>query len=121
MPTGTFHSKVAGVTKKNANGLSRQNYIRVFCKAGMPLTLIREPNNQYDRNAIGVWITARVLIFFTGRAQIGYLNATIAAELARFLDSGKTVHCKITEITGGTLGKKNLGVNILITKVAKQG
>jgi hypothetical protein len=116
MTTGTFHSKVAGVTAKNPDGRSRQNYILAFCKSGMPATLVREPNNQYDKNAVGVWITARSLIFFKSEVQIGYLNADTAEEIARYMDGGGYVSCQITEVTGGTRGKASLGVNILVTK-----
>lgn len=116
MTTGIFPSKVAGVTAKNSDGQPRQNYIRAFCKPGMTATLIREPNNEYDKNAVGVWIKARSLIFFTADVQIGYLNADIAPEVARHMDKGGKMLCEITEVTGGTRGKSTLGVNILLTK-----
>ena len=116
MTTGIFHSKVVGVTAKNSNGQSRQSYIRRFCKPGMKVTLIREPNNEYDNNAVGVWIKARSFIFFTADVQIGYLNADIAPEIARHMDRGNKMFCEITEVTGGTHDKQTLGVNILLTK-----
>lgn len=116
MTTGTFHSKVAGVTAKNPSGRSRQDYIRKFCKSGMPATLVREPSNQFDKNAVGVWIKARTLIFFTSQVQIGYLNADTAEEIARYMDSGGRMSCQITDVTGGTHGKSSFGVNILLTK-----
>jgi hypothetical protein len=116
MTTGTFHSKVAGVTASNLNGQSRQNYIRAFCKPGMSASLIREPDNPYDTNAVGVWIKARSLIIFTADVQIGYLKADVAPEIARYMDKGGKVSCQITEVTGGNRGKSSLGVNILLTK-----
>lgn len=116
MATGTFHSKVAGVTANNSDGRSRQNYIRAFCKPGMAVTLVREPNNAYDKNAVAVWIKIRSLIFFTANVQIGYLKAEVAEEIARYIDKGDHVSCQITEVTGGGRGKSSLGVNILITK-----
>lgn len=121
MTSGTFHSKVAGVTAKNPNGRDRQDYIRAFCKSGMPARLIREPANPYDKNAVGVWITARSLIFFTADVQIGYLMADVAEEISRRLDDGETVACEITDVTGGTHGKAALGVNILLTKKRHTG
>jgi len=117
MATGTFHSKVAGVTFKNTDGSSRQDYIRAYCKQGMDLILKREPDNPYDNNAVGVWIKSRALIVFTSEVQIGYLNAEVAEEIADYIDNGGTVVGKITEVTGGTHGKPTFGVNILLTKM----
>jgi HIRAN domain len=108
-----FHSKIAGVTAKNDNGRSRQDYIRAFCTAGMPLQLVREPKNPFDKNAVGLWIKARALIFFTSNVQIGYLGRDVAGEIAPRLDRGDLVHAEISDVTGG--GSKNFGVNILIT------
>ena len=111
---GEFYSKVAGVTAKNSNAKSRQDYIRAYCEAGMNLILKREPNNPYDSNAVAVWINTKTFLFFSSEVQIGYLNAYISAEIARHIDKGGTVIAKITEVTGGTEKKKSLGVNILI-------
>lgn len=110
----TFPSKVAGVSASNSNGRSRQNYIRAFCKPGMPLILKREPDNPYDKNAVAVWIKARAMLFFTAEVQIGYLSAHVAAEIADHLDNGGRARAMITEITGGSKGKPTLGVNILV-------
>lgn len=58
-------------------------------KVGMPLTLVREPDNAHDRNAIRVlW----------GPYQLGYLpraeNQSIAAEL----DRGMRVEARIARL-----------------------
>ena len=115
MVTRTFHSKVAGVSAKNADGYPRQKYILAFCKAGVPLILKREPDNPHDANAVAVSIKARTLIVFSAEVQIGYLNADVASEIAPYIDSGGTVRAEITEVTGGTDEKPTLGVNILLT------
>ncbi len=70
----------------------------------MQLILKREPQNPYDKNAVAVWILARAFIFFTSEVQIGYLNAEVAEEIARYIDKG------------GSDEKRTLGVNILLTK-----
>lgn len=49
--------------------------------AGEPLTLIREPTNQYDPNAIQVWARDR---------HVGYVKATQARTLARHIDANGT-------------------------------
>jgi len=114
---GQFHSKVAGVTAKNDNGISRQEYIQTYCKPNMNLILRREPDNPHDSNAVAVLIKAKAFIFFSSEVQIGYLNSTVAKEISRHMDSGEYVNAVITEITGGGKGKKSFGVNILIDKV----
>jgi hypothetical protein len=114
--SGTFHSKVVGVTAKNSDGSSRQKYIGAYCRSGMSAALVREPNNQYDPNAVGVWVKARAFIFFTANLQIGYLSSDVASEVAPLLDSGHPVACQIAEVTGGVRGKNSYGVNILLSK-----
>ena len=82
----------------------------------MSLVFRREPANQFDPNAIAVFIRARTLIFFSAELQIGYLNAELAEEIARYIDKGGKLAGSITEVTGGTREKPSLGVNIVLTK-----
>ena len=112
--TRSFHSKLAGVTAKNTNGRSRQDYILAFCKPRIPLKLVRESENKFDKNAIAVFVAVRTLGVFSGEVQIGYLGAALAGELAPLIDGGTPVRAEISEVTGG--GTKNLGVNILVTR-----
>ena len=112
----TFHTKVAGVTAKNPNGISRQSYIAKFCRSGMSATLQREPENAFDQNAVAVYITARALLFFKAPVQIGYVNADLAQELARHMDKGGSVTAVVSEVTGGEGRKRNLGINLRVTK-----
>ena len=42
---------------------------------GRRLALVREPENEHDANAIGIWNEERTL-------QVGYVPATVAPELA---------------------------------------
>ena len=81
-----FHCKLAGVTHDNSDGSSRDTIIR-RCKIGEPLELRLEPENPVDLNAVAVY---RLI----GRkGQVGYLPATVAAEIAPVLrvDSGKCI------------------------------
>lgn len=110
-----FHSKVAGVTAKNDDGLSRQDCIRTLCRAGTPLQLVREPKNKFDSNAIAVWAQRKVFIFFNARQQIGYIGSNVAAQLAALMDAGTPLTCTVAEVTGGRDGKNTLGVNIEIS------
>ena len=112
----TFNVKLVGVSHKNADGMSRQAYIRRFAKPGMEIHLKPEPNNPYDANAIGAWITARSLIIFKADVQIGYLDSRLAGEVTRLLSRGGTASAVIVDIVGGTSGAETLGVVASITK-----
>lgn len=54
-------------------------------RQGQLLLLVREPNNQYDKNA--------VLVVWGNRA-LGYLPRGLAAKIAPILDSGASVICR---------------------------
>jgi hypothetical protein len=113
----SIHTKVAGVTAKNDDGSSRQKYISAFCKCGTSFTLIRQPANRFDANAIAVFVTVKTLVVFSAQAQIGFLSADVAKTLAPLMDAGAVFKCKVTEITGGVADKPSLGVNILIEEL----
>ena len=78
--------------------------------------LIPEPTNQYDPNAIAVWV-AFPSESGHGKAQIGYLPKMVAAEVAPLLE-GERIQCNVDEITGGfDMGfgeTANYGVNLSI-------
>lgn len=112
----TFNVKLAGVSHKNADGMARQAYIYRFAKPGMTVHLRPEPNNPYDANAVGAWITARSLIIFKADVQIGYLDSRLAGEVSRLLSRGGTATAQIVEVVGGTSGAETLGVVVSITK-----
>jgi hypothetical protein len=82
----------------------------------MPLVLRREPENPYDSKAVGVWIRTRAFLFFEMELQIGYLNRSVAQEIAEYLDKGWPVTGRITEVTGGSTEKPTYGVNIELSK-----
>jgi hypothetical protein len=98
-------TKIVGVTKKNDDGSKRQEILKK-CKSGDILTLKREPENKYDRNAIAV---------FRDTEQLGYLSKTNARELAKLMDTGKKLTATISEITGGEQDKPTYGCNIKIS------
>jgi len=83
-------SYVAGVTYENPDGSDRQEILE-DCRSGEKLLLIREPNNEYDRNAIRV---CRI-----SREQIGYIPQMFSAEIAPLLDRGHPVKAQIIELT----------------------
>lgn len=110
-----FFSHVVGVTSANSDGKARQGIIKKFCTEGASLVLEREAENEFDINAIAVYVTySSVLSMMKTKAQIGYIPEQTAVGLARSMDAGETVSVSISEITGGSGRKKNIGVNIII-------
>lgn len=99
-------TKVVGVTKRNEDGQSRQELIELL-DPGDELYLEREPDNEYDENAIAV--------FNESWEQIGYLSRKVAEELAPLMDEGYETKCIVTAITGGSDDKPSFGCNIEIT------
>lgn len=99
-----FFSKVAGATKHNEDGMSRQEIIKGLGRGDL-LELEREPDNPEDPCAIAVVSDA---------GRIGYLPRQTAAELAPIMDSGARPCAYVTEITGGDEKRESLGVNIVV-------
>lgn len=87
--------KVVGVTHNNQDGVSRQE-ILARMKRWEVVDIIREPNNAYDKNAIGV---------ISGMGQIGHLPASTAADIAPLMDRGAGVLAKLSGLYGGKEGK----------------
>lgn len=97
----SFHTKLAGVSFEG-----RQEVI-VRLEPGTPLRLERQPDNQYDPNAIAV--------FDPRGAHVGFLNRRLASVLAAVLDAGIDYDVEVTDITGGLEGRSR-GVNVLLRR-----
>jgi len=111
MPTVQKHITM----KMNVHGVSygnRQDLIRRFCRAGMPIMLRREPHNPRDIRAIGVWIKGSSMLVFDRDVQIGYIPSDKADRLALIMDAGGTVAGKVIRIKGGTRDAPTFGVDI---------
>ena len=94
-----FHTKVAGVTFDN-----RQRIIRRM-SVGEIVSLVRDPYNPYDSNAIKV--------INSNGDQIGFISRELASSLAYQMDSGVKYNATVCGITGTNPGE-NIGVNLLI-------
>lgn len=94
-----FFTKVVGVTFSG-----RQETI-VKIQDGDTVEIVREPENEHDFYAIGV---------FWQDKQIGYLNSRLARVIAPIIDMGIKYEAYITQITGRE--KESLGVNLCIQK-----
>ena len=88
-------------------GISKHQDETKKCKAGDPLFAFREPNNEFDENAIAI-MSVRM-------KKLGYLSADLAEDIAPLMDDGVGLEFTIEEITGGEDGKA-IGCNITIEK-----
>lgn len=97
-----FHTKVAGVSFDGRQRIIRQT------RVGESLSLVREPNNPYDRNAI--------MVLNGSGNQLGFIPKEIASTLASDMDSGSKYIATVTAITGTNPGD-TMGVNILVKQI----
>ena len=72
---------------------------------GRRVALVREPGNQYDHNAVGVWDEEKSV-------QLGFLPRAIVATFAPLLDSGDGRAAMVVWEHRDTKGNR-LGVNLL--------
>ena len=107
MAQKNYTIKVVGESFDNEDGTSRQKIIK-RTNIGDPVSLIREPDNRYDKNAVGVHVI--------GKGQIGYVSRENAEWIADVLDSGKDVSTKIKYIRKtGRLFERKFGVVVDMT------
>ena len=110
-PVRHFFTKVAGVSFKNDDGSDRQEILST-CSPLQTLRLEHEENNPYDSNAISVCTE-------DGR-QIGHLFRDVAADVWWRMQHNFTYAAISANITGGTKGQPERGMNILLL-VARPG
>lgn len=103
--TMDFFTKIVGVTYDNRQQLIASLKRNGRLSEGTDLYLIREPQNQYDRNAIAVKTY--------GGDQLGYLAKDVAKQLAYEMDSGIRYSAIVSAITGGDSGLA-YGINIRV-------
>jgi hypothetical protein len=75
-----FYCKVADTTFANSDGSNRMQIVQQ-CQAGERLSLVPEPENPYDRNAIAVRRD--------NGQQLGYVPAHSASQIAPAMRRGK--------------------------------
>ena len=96
---------VSGEGQVNNDGTSRQEII-AESYPGDIVSLIREPENPYDENAIR--------IDYKG-AAIGYVNKKDAVQLALAIDASRQYYAIIHKLKGGVPDYPNYGVEISIS------
>jgi hypothetical protein len=69
-----------------------------------PVTLLREPDNPFDANAVKVLVPG---------GQIGYIAASLAAEMAQRMDSGRCSYiASIADVVPNKQGKLNVRLGL---------
>ena len=108
----SYKVSIKGVSHKNTDGSSRQNYIKTL-QIGDKVNLFAEPMHIFDRWAVAV--------FTTSGKQIGYLPSD--ARDSSTLLKGEPIVATVKHLTGGVnwfsrffLRKKYIGVVLLLKK-----
>ena len=94
-----FFTKIVGVSFEG-----RQDRVAGLVP-GLALALVREPDNEFDSNAIAVRL---------GTIALGFLRREIARRLAPNIDGGERYLASVDSITGG--GARHVGVNIHVRR-----
>jgi hypothetical protein len=110
-----WHTKVVGVTFPNTDGGDRQHLISAIVQVGAEAHLVADPTNPHDANAHGVWIEYRSWFILKRRAQIGFLSAWVAKDIASKKRTGHSFRATVASVTGGTNGR-SFGVVLRITE-----
>jgi len=101
-----YDTKVVGVSKLNDDGTSRQEVIHREVEEEDKLSLLEEPENLRDPNAVKV-------LSKSGN-QIGYLNREIAQIVRSAILNEAEIHATVTWVNGNEL----LGVGLRIELVS---
>ncbi len=97
-----YESKVAGVSKDNADGTSRQTIIEKEVNEEDDLYLELDSENKFDPNAIKV--------LSKHKSQIGFLKSELAEQVKPALINGTEIHCIALWVNGKEV--KGVGIRI---------
>ena len=107
-----FDCGVAGESFNNDDGTSRQLLLSRV-EPGMPVDLIKEPENPRDPEAIKVVVR--------GIGQVGYLKSWFAERVHEHESFGGRIQAKVAEVSGGTKRKPIYGITLAIQPLDRQG
>lgn len=102
---GSIDINAVGVTFDGRQ--DRLDAVRKLMLAGVAVsaTLVREPDNRFDRNAVAIAVrTPR------GNERVGYLPADVASWIAPRLDKGKPVYVRNPHVVGSRDPGMSLGL-----------
>ena len=103
----TMKVRVAGTTFENRQ--ERLQFLKQFHLNDLTVTLKREPDNEFDNNAIQIIVHIKPI---SRRTVIGYLPKELARELSKVIDIGIQVKASLIQIIGGYSYKEMLGALI---------
>lgn len=102
--------RAAGTTFSNRQEIIR--FMKHFPLSSLSLTLEREPENQFDHNAIKIIVHIHDI---HKKAIIGYIPKGLAKELSQVMDKGIPVKAKLMDILGGYGYKETMGVLVNVS------
>ena len=107
----TMKVRAAGTTFENRQ--ERLQFLKQFHPNDLSVTLEREPDNEFDNNAIRIVVHIKPI---RRKTVIGYLPKWLARELSKVIDMGIRVQAFLMQIIGGYTYKESLGalINIAI-------
>lgn len=106
----TMTIRAAGVTY--GNGQAKLQYLSQYRPEDIIVTLEREQDNRFDKNAIKIVVHIRPA---GKRAAIGYIPKGLTKELARVIDKGIDVTVAFMGVIGGYSYKENYGALLNIS------
>lgn len=103
-----FEVSVAGVTFRsdypsNVWALSAQ-----LVMGPVPVTLVREPDNEFDNNAIKVVVRDE---------QVGYIPSSVSKQLAKEIDSGGRWHGVVDRVLMSPNNPEQPGIRIKVFEI----
>lgn len=101
--------KVCATGTSFENRQERLQFLRQFHLKDLTVTLEREPDNEFDSNAIQIVVHIKPI---SRRTIIGYVPKGLAKELSKVIDMGIPVKASLIQIIGGYSYKEALGVLI---------
>lgn len=122
-----FKTKVVGVTFVpgypgnifRLNDIATKRFLTAPAKFGqvtdpepLPAVLIRNPNNEFDANAIEVHVPA-----LGNQGMIGHVPRTVAERLAPLIDGGEQWQASITMVQINPDHPNNPGVQLTLDRV----
>ena len=103
----TMKVRVVGTTFENRQ--ERLQLLKQFHQNDLTVTLEREPDNEFNNNAIQIIVHIKPI---SCRTVIGYLPKELARELSKVIDIGIQVKASLIQIIGGYSYKEMLGALI---------
>lgn len=96
--------KAAGVTYEGRQEVLK--YLSQFRPENLTVTLERDTDNTYDRNAIRIVVH---IPYLKKKAKIGYVPKAYSSEIARLMNQGVNVRASLMGIIGGYSYKETYG------------